>query len=915
MKHNVMKRTLAGVMAVLTVAAYMPANVGGFLTEGNGIGIVASADGEATEVNSFEALKTAFETGGSYKLTNDITISEKITVAADKNVTLDLNGHSITHTADYQVIVNGNYTIIDSVENSNGVITVGAFGGYWINDSGVMTVNSGHIHKTAAGNYLIRDSRSANSTAKLVINGGTIEMDSDVNNSMIALCGTIEVHGGLLSCSGQALKGEETSTVIIDGGTLQSTANVSNVPTMYSYGTTTISGGTFTASDPEVKTCIWALTYQNYESTMNIIGGTIDNVVVSKDGRSDTTATPSVSISGGTIGSVYLKEDEGSLSITGGTFSTDVSAYVAEDYMQDEQGNVIAKSDYNWVLKESKTYTLEEDMVCKTITVPNGVNATIDMNGHTLTVNQRVNVGEGSDESADPARYGELTVKNGTLNSSVYLNWYSKMTVNGDAKVISDKNSTLLVKAYSTLDVYGTVETTKSGACAIVGWGNKKGAGGTKSHDSVLNIYNGARIICVNDNAIQHPQDGTINMYGGYVCGNTGIYAKGGNINISGGTVEAVGDANGITFNDNGSNTTGDALVIEASYEGYAGVSTVKITGGSFISEKGNAVAKYSAPNSPYSVPVGFITGGTFNTSLDTSYIAEGYEQESSGKVSKTKPVVAEKLCTITTRFASNDPYTTDIYSVGDYVVAKAGYLDGMEFIGWCVDGFMYYSESDAQTAIDERIESKYNFTVEVVYEKIEKYYTLSVEGKSDAQHQVSDLIKVKADEATYGQKFSHWEKLDGDSWKTVSYNETYSFYMPSSNVQLRAMYVDEEVTVEEKATAVIESITTNNSTKKVSFVSVINVPQNCRYVKGGLVATSDSSIGANVNADNAAYVKLSTKANVSTKNLKYTWTKSNATANWYVRGYVVYKDSKGVEHTVYSTAVCANSSGIVNLS
>lgn len=131
---------------------------------------------------------------------------------------------------------------------------------------------------------------------------------------------------------------------------------------------------------------------------------------------------------------------------------------------------------------------------------------------------------------------------------------------------------------------------------------------------------------------------------------------------------------------------------------------------------------------------------------------------------------------------------------------------------------------------------------------------------------------------------------------------------MPSAAVTLEAVYVDDNVTVEAKGTAMIESVTPNASTGKVSFVSVVNVPTNCTMVKGGLVATSNSTIGENVTADNAAFVKLSTKITSNTKSLKYTWTKSGVTASttWYVRSYLVYRDADGEEHTVYSDAVKA---------
>jgi hypothetical protein len=86
---------------------------------------------------------------------------------------------------------------------------------------------------------------------------------------------------------------------------------------------------------------------------------------------------------------------------------------------------------------------------------------------------------------------------------------------------------------------------------------------------------------------------------------------------------------------------------------------------------------------------------------------------------------------------------------------------------------------------------------------------------------------------------------------------------------------------------------------------------KNCKFVKGGLVATSNANIGVKVDATNATCVKLTTKATANSKNVKYTWTKSGVgSSTWYVRGYLVYKDASGTEYTVYSDAVKADKNG-----
>ncbi len=244
-------------------------------------------------------------------------------------------------------------------------------------------------------------------------------------------------------------------------------------------------------------------------------------------------------------------------------------------------------------------------------------------------------------------------------------------------------------------------------------------------------------------------------------------------------------------------------------------------------------------------------------------------------------------------------------------------YLDGYEFKGWTINGTLYESESSAQAALRDIVSGKPTDSIKVAvkYEKKNVSYTVSVTngklstGKTSGTVQVSKLVTVKANAAPSGKTFSYWLR----NGVKVSTNNTYSFRMPSENVRLEAVFVDDTTAVQQVGTAIIESIKPDAANQKVSFVSVLSVPKNCKFVKGGLVATNKSNIGENVTAENADYVKLS-KGTANTKNLKYTWTKGGMTENtiWYVRAYLVYKDSSGVEHTVYSDVTKANRNGVI---
>ena len=253
---------------------------------------------------------------------------------------------------------------------------------------------------------------------------------------------------------------------------------------------------------------------------------------------------------------------------------------------------------------------------------------------------------------------------------------------------------------------------------------------------------------------------------------------------------------------------------------------------------------------------------------------------------------------------------TVNIPDFDNYALPQVT-LDGYDFNGWNVNGTLYTSATTAKAAIEELADSNTAITLKLVYTKKIQSYAVSVSGgklsngKTSSNVQVSNLVTVKANAPAAGKKFSHWMR----NGVKVSTNATYSFYMPSEDVTLAAVYED---TATPAGTAIIESVTV--ASNKVSFVSVLNIPKNCKFVKGGLVATNNASIGVNVDANNATYVKLSTKATVNSKNVKYTWTKSGVGSGaWYVRGYLIYKDASGTEHTVYSEPIKADKNGVIS--
>lgn len=185
-----------------------------------------------------EQLREALAHGGTVSLATDIKLTDGVTVASDKTVILDLNGHKITGTASANmtslITNNGTMTIV-----GNGEIAI-TFGGEAdnskavnaISNRGVLTVNGGKISNTGTGNQIGYAIDNYNG-ATLTVNGGEITASgSSYYDGIRLFCGSSEtlvvVNGGKVSTiwaqNPSANKATEVKgTVIINSGEVAKT--------------------------------------------------------------------------------------------------------------------------------------------------------------------------------------------------------------------------------------------------------------------------------------------------------------------------------------------------------------------------------------------------------------------------------------------------------------------------------------------------------------------------------------------------------------------------------------------------------------------------------------------------------------------------------------------------------------------
>lgn len=294
----------------------------------------AEASIGSAKYETFEQALAAASAGQTIKLLKDVETEESLTI--DKSLTLDTNSQTLKRA--------GTLTASDTriFQITAGATTLTGGGTLTIDSCGTESENSMiRVDKDASltvGNVTVQTGK--NVAYAIGMFGGTVEIHSGASvtssygsHQGIAIStngsdnwppATITVTGGVITggAAGLYLPGK-SQQVTISGGEIYGGIETKA-------GTVTITGGTINASG--VTPTSHAVN-NNGPSTAGYAVALVENESYQLDG-----AAVSVNISGGTIKGKVAKEidsertGEEVLSITGGTFSVDPSAYVAQDY-------------------------------------------------------------------------------------------------------------------------------------------------------------------------------------------------------------------------------------------------------------------------------------------------------------------------------------------------------------------------------------------------------------------------------------------------------------------------------------------------------------------------------------------------------------------------------------------------------
>ena len=235
-------------------------------------------------------------------LTNSITTNNFV-IPADKDVTLDLNGRTVTNAESHTILNKGHLTLTDSSADKSGQIislkgntaalrngdnavcvveggTIsrdGANGNTWhvVENFGKMTFNGGKVVLKNGNGFAITNGWNyfdpGASTTHAVMEINALELDTDSSGIKNCRYGDLTVNDVTVKSTGYwALSNDYLGTAVINGGTLTSTSNVTKA--VSNGAAMTVNGGTFNGTN--------GLFVQSYATSTVLNGGTFANMTV-----------------------------------------------------------------------------------------------------------------------------------------------------------------------------------------------------------------------------------------------------------------------------------------------------------------------------------------------------------------------------------------------------------------------------------------------------------------------------------------------------------------------------------------------------------------------------------------------------------------------------------------------------------
>lgn len=426
----------------------------------SGVSSISISGGTFSDLSALDYLASGASV--TVKLAADTT--KDVTIPAGATVTLDLNGKTLTNVSKDTIINNGTLTVIDSL--GGGKVDNTTHEKAAIYNKGTATLNAGTFERSAEAG-VDKDHNGGNSFYT-ILNHGTMTVASGVtvnnnghysslfengyysyaNKDGIAMP-ELTINGGTFDGGLNTIKNDDDAVLTINGGTFTNYTQAA----FQNHGTATVNGGTFTADSwYSIDNCGCDATHD--PGKLTITNGTFTGTLYVRSQFSD------VSISGGTFTGNITKTG-GSLSLTGGTYSVNPTAYVADTHIArkdgDAQYTVVAKSNLtsgvytsnpadflapgyvSYKNSDNSTYTVyypvpvtPGNTSSSTTKNPDGSTTTTTTDKTTGTVTETTKNTDGSTTTVETKKDGSVTETNKTAGGSVGT---VKTDANGNSEI------------------------------------------------------------------------------------------------------------------------------------------------------------------------------------------------------------------------------------------------------------------------------------------------------------------------------------------------------------------------------------------------------------------------------------------------------------------------------------------------
>lgn len=736
---------------------------------------------------------------GTYVMSEDTTATIK--VPNGKNATLDLNGKTLTNkTGEHTIIVENGATLTIT---GNGIVDNVSHGKGAIVNSGEVTLNGGTFKRSAEKGTYSPYGNGGNSWYTIA-NYGTMEINTGVTvendggySSMIRNGGeatadcNLTIRGGNFVGGVNTVKNDYFGVLTINGGNFSNTAQY----VIMNWNKAEITAGTFRTLDT-ASAVLFTSAFggnANYVGKLTISGGEFKHA-------SDTQEM---------IVDHYNASNSGTAAVTGGKFDADISAYVPNGYIQNENGAVETLGETNAVAKVGDTYyktladavaaadnntvTLLKDVTAD-ITIPAGKTMTLDLNGKTLTnVNDHTILNNGNLTITGTGKVDNISHAKGALynKGTVVVNGgtFDRSKENGKTSNDSGSNSWYTIKNVGSMTIHDGATVQTAGNNTTLGKFSSLVSNGYFNAGDYTNNRGLEQPILTIDggtfrgglNTIKNDDHAKLTINGGTFSNYYQAVVQNHNIaEITGGTFTAASDANAKTY---GIYNCGCGAEID--------LGTLTVSGGTFTGAT-YAVADVSSENADVTISGGQFAGT--KAAIVKSSTSKATIAVSGGKFSSDPSVyvVGNGNTNIVKRDGSEGAYTYTVLAKsgltsGVYLTNPSGALASNYYVSSTANGVWTVSYSAPYSGGS----SSYDPTYSVSTPSKTEHGTVTVSPKNASKGDTV-TVTVKPDSGYVLETLTVTDKNGNELTLKDKGNGKYTFTMPAGKVEVKATFMED---------------------------------------------------------------------------------------------------------------------------